>query len=71
MEVFSALISFLFVIVFSVAFTRWMFRIDFIVDILGKTEKHLEDMKKQNRILIKQQDEIIGLLDIDNRANGE
>jgi hypothetical protein len=33
--------------------------------ILEKTVAHLEDIKKQNNVLIKQQDEMLDLLDTD------
>jgi hypothetical protein len=61
---FLALLSFIFALLISVGLARWMFRIDNIVDILGATKNNLEDIKQQNGILIKQQDEIINLLEV-------
>lgn len=49
----------------SVLITRWVFRIDYVIKILEKTANNIEEMKKQNIVLIKQQDEIIELLDTD------
>ncbi len=42
---------------------RWIFRVDDIVMRLQQAVTHLEDIKKQNNVLIKQKDEIIGLLE--------
>ncbi len=42
---------------------RWIFRVDHIVKVLETTAERLEDIKMQNKILIKQQEEIIGLLE--------
>lgn len=44
---------------------RWVFRIDHVVNVLDKSKKHLEDIKEQNNTLIKQQDEIIYLLNME------
>lgn len=52
-------------LIIQVAIVRWIFRVDHIVMILEKTETHLEDIKKQNNILIQQQDEMFELLDTD------
>jgi hypothetical protein len=51
--------------ILQVIIVRWVFRIDRIVMILEKTVAHLEDIKKQNNVLIKQQDEMLDLLDTD------
>jgi hypothetical protein len=51
--------------IIQVAIVRWVFRIDHIVMILEKTVAHLEDIKKQNNVRIKQQDEMLELLDTD------
>ena len=53
------------VIIFGVfiGLLRWIFRLDYIVKVLEQTAAHLEDIKQQNNVLIKQQDEIIGLLE--------
>jgi hypothetical protein len=59
------LLAFVVALIVSAILTRWMFRIDDIVKILGATKENLEDIKKQNSILIKQQDEIIDLLEVD------
>lgn len=42
---------------------RWIFRLDHIVKVLKQTADHLKDIKQQNKVLIKQQEEIIGLLE--------
>ena len=52
-------------LIIQVAIVRWVFRIDHIVMILEKTVAHLEDIKKQNNVLIRQQDEMLELLDTD------
>jgi len=52
-------------LIIQVAIVRWVFRIDHIVMILEKTVAHLEDIKKQNNVLIKQQDEMLELIDTD------
>lgn len=60
--VFSLLISLL----LSVIITRWLFRIDHIVNVLEKSANNLEEIKNQNDVLINQQDEIIQLLVYEN-----
>jgi len=52
-------------LIIQVAIVRRVFRIDHIVMILEKTVAHLEDIKKQNNVLIKQQDEMLELIDTD------
>jgi hypothetical protein len=54
--------------IIQVGLVRWVFRIDRIVMILEKTVAHLEDIKKQNNVLIKQQDEMLDLLDTDTES---
>lgn len=61
--VFSILIS----IMISVIITRWLFRIDHIVKVLEQSANNLQQIKKQNNILINQQDEIIQLLASDEK----
>jgi hypothetical protein len=68
---FLALLAFMVVLVISAILARWMFRIDDIVKILGVTKDNLEDIKQQNNILIKQQDEIIDLLEVAAGYTGE
>jgi len=53
------------ILIIQVAIVRWVFRINHIVMILERTVAHLEDIKKQNNILIRQQDEMLELLDTD------
>ncbi|YAF97715.1 MAG: hypothetical protein AB3A66_08700 [Nodularia sp. CChRGM 3473] len=53
---------FLFFII-QVALVRWVLRVNHIVMILEQAVTHLEEMKKQNNVLIKQQDEIMELLE--------
>lgn len=65
MEFISILIILFFVFIIQVALLRWIFRVDHIVILLEKTVTHLEDIKKQNNILIRRNEEIIGLLEAD------
>jgi hypothetical protein len=62
-----ALLAFMAVFVVSAILTRWIFRIDDIIKILGATKENIEDIRNQNSTLIKQQDEIIYLLEADPR----
>lgn len=65
MEILGVLISYAVALLIFAIVARWIFRIDYIVKVLEKSEKHLEDIKKQNNTLIKQQDEIAHLLDME------
>ncbi|BAZ13486.1 hypothetical protein NIES4071_53250 [Calothrix sp. NIES-4071] len=62
MEIIGVSFSILIPIMISVIITRWLFRIDHIVKVLEQSANNLAEIKKQNNILIKQQDEIIQLL---------
>ena len=53
------------VLIIQVAIVRWVFRINHIVMILERIVAHLEDIKKQNNILIRHQNEMLELLDTD------
>lgn len=64
-----ALLAFMVVLIVSAILTRWIFRIDDIIKILGATKENTEDIRNQNSTLIKQQDEIIYLLESDSRKD--
>jgi hypothetical protein len=68
MELIGALILIFLMLIILVAIIRWVFRIDYVIKILEQTANNIEEMKKQNTILIKQQDEIIQLLDSDKES---
>jgi hypothetical protein len=72
MEFFASLLAllvFMAVLIVSAVLTRWIFRIDDIIKILGATKENIEDIRNQNSTLIKQQDEIIYLLEADPRQD--
>jgi hypothetical protein len=72
MEFFASLLAllvFMAVLIVSAILTRWIFRIDDIIKILGATKENIEDIRNQNSTLIKQQDEIIYLLEADPRQD--
>ena len=51
------------VFLFNVSLLRWILKLDHILKILEQTAAHLEDIKQQNKVVIKQQDSIIELLE--------
>lgn len=63
MESIGILIFIFLVFIIQVALLRWIFRVDHILMRLEQAVTHLEDIKKQNNVSIKQKDEIIGLLE--------
>jgi len=63
MEPIGILFFIFFLFIIQVILVRWIFRVDDIVMRLQQAVTHLEDIKKQNNVLIKQKDEIIGLLE--------
>jgi hypothetical protein len=65
MEIVGALILIFATVIITAGITRWIFRIDYAIKLLAQITNNLEEMKKQNTILIKQQDEIIELLESD------
>ena len=56
MEFISAIILIFLMFIVTVIITRWIFRIDYTIKILEQTANNLEEIKKQNNILVKQQD---------------
>ena len=62
MEFIAGLLYLLIALLFFALVSRWIFRINDIVHALQRAEKHLDDIRQQNDLLIKQQDHIIDRL---------
>jgi len=68
MELLIVLLAFVGLIMTAII-TRWIFRIDHIVLIQERTEKHLKDIREQGNVLIEQQDDIIKLIELDTNRS--